>query len=123
MARSLVFILLFILTTPAFAKRTPPPCSDLWSALTDTLGNKHNYEILASDSDHLKASFVVVGSLFPGTHAAFVKRRLNGCVLEVHMNFTGNDDEYALRGRVERALAQRRKAKPPLTATSTGATR
>lgn len=118
MARSSVFILLLVLATPAFAKHYPPPCSDLWSALTDTLGNERNYKILASNSDHMKASFVV-GSLVPGTHAAFVKPQPNGCVLEVRMNFTGNDDEYALRGRVERALAKRRKAKPSPPATST----
>lgn len=123
MARFPVFILLLVLTTPAFAKHYPPPCSDLWSALTDTLGNARDYEILASDSGHMKASFVVVGSLVPGTHAAFVKPLSNGCELEINMKFTGNDDESALRNRVERALVKRRKAKPSLPATSTVASK
>jgi len=123
MARSPVFILLLVLTTPAFAKRYPPPCGDLWGALTSTLGNQRNYTILASDTDHMRASFVVVGSLFPATHAAHVKPRPNGCVLEINMNFTGNDDEYALRGRVDRTLAKQRKAKPSLPPTSTVASK
>lgn len=123
MARSPVFILLLVLTTPAFAKHYPPPCGDLWGALTATLGNQRNYKILASDSDHMKAVFVVAGSLFPATHAAFVKSRPNGCVLEINMNFTGNDDEYALRGRVDRMLAKQRKAKPSLAPTSTVASK
>lgn len=123
MARSPVFILLLVLATPAFAKHYPPPCGDLWGALTSTLGNQRNYKILASDSDRMKAVFVVVGSLFPATHAAFVKPRPNGCVLEINMNFTGNDDEYALRGRVDRVLAQQRKAKPSLPPTSTVASK
>jgi hypothetical protein len=121
MARSLVFILLLVLTTPAFAKPYPPPCSDLWSAVTDTLGNAGNYKILATDNEQMKASFIVVGALFPGIHAAFVKPRANGCELEVKMGFTGNDDESALRGRVNRALAKRRAAKPSPPASSTGA--
>jgi hypothetical protein len=123
MARSLVFILLFALTTPAFAKHSPPSCGDLWSALTDTLRNERNYTILASDTDHMRASFVVVGSLFPATHAAFVKPRPNGCSLEINMHFTGNDDESALRVRVDHALAKRRKTKPSLTAASSEASR
>lgn len=91
--------------------------------MTDTLGNDRNYKILASDSDHMKASFVVVGSLVPGTHAAFVKPRPNGCVLEVNMHFTGNDDEFALRVRVDRALAKRRTAKPSPPAAATVASK
>jgi len=51
MTRSFVFILLLVLTTQAFAKPYPVPCSDLWSAVTDTLGNAGNYKIVATDED------------------------------------------------------------------------
>ena len=63
MARSLVFILLLALATPAFAKPYPIPCSDLWSAVTDTLGNQGNYKIVATDYEEMKSSFIVVGAL------------------------------------------------------------
>jgi hypothetical protein len=121
MARSLVFILLLVLTTPAFAKHHPIPCSDLWSAVTDTLGNAGNYKIVATDYEQRKASFIVVGALYPGINALFLKPQDNGCELQIKMGFTGNDDESTLRGRVNRALAKLRAAKPS-PAASTGAT-
>jgi hypothetical protein len=113
MARSLVFILLLLgLTTPAFAKPYPIPCGDLWSAVTDTLANAGNYKIVATDYEQMKSSFIVVGALYPGMNAIFLKPKGDGCELEIKMSFTGNDDESALRGRVNRAIAKRRAAKP-----------
>jgi hypothetical protein len=67
----LVFILLLVLSAPAFAKPYPVPCSDLWSAVTDTLGNANNYKIIATNGDQMEASFIVVGALHPGVNALF----------------------------------------------------
>jgi hypothetical protein len=120
MARSLVFILLLALATPAFAKPYPIPCSDLWSAVTDTLGNQGNYKIVATDYEEMKSSFIVVGALYPGVNALFLKPQGNGCGLQVKMGFTGNDDESALRGRVNRALAKRKAAIPSAPAKPAG---
>jgi len=120
MARSLVFILLLALATPAFAKPYPIPCSDLWSAVTDTLGNQGNYKIVATDYEEMKSSFIVVGALYPGVNALFLKPQGNGCGLQVKRGFTGNDDESALRGRVNRALAKRKAAIPSAPANPAG---
>jgi len=120
MARSLVFILLLVLSAPAFAKPYPVPCSDLWSAVTDTLGNAGNYKIVASDTEEMKASFIVVGALYPGINALFLKPQGNGCELQIKMGFTGNDDESALRGRVNRAINKLKAAKPSAPAKPAG---
>ncbi|MGA8669619.1 MAG: hypothetical protein WB679_07070 [Terracidiphilus sp.] len=120
MTRSFVFILLLVLTTPAFAKPYPVPCSDLWSAVTDTLGNAGNYKIVATDEDSMRASFIVVGALYPGINALFLKPQVNGCELQIKMGFTGNDDESALRGRVNRALAKMKTAKQSTSAKPAG---
>jgi len=118
LARSLVSIFLLVLATTAFAKPYPLPCSDLWSAVTDTLGNERNYTILSSDNIRMKAYFIVIGSSFPATHTAYVKARPKGCELEVRMGFTGLDDEGFLRSRVNRAFVKRRSAKPTPPASS-----
>ena len=120
MTRSFVFILLLVLTTPAFAKPYPVPCSDLWSAVTDTLGNAGNYKIVATDEDSMRAFFIVVGALYPGINALFLKPQVNGCELQIKMGFTGNDDESALRGRVNRALAKMKTVKQSTSAKPAG---
>jgi len=120
MSRFSLLSLLLLLPAPAFAKPYPLPCRDLWSAVTETLGNMGNYRILGTDSEQMRASFIVFGSLYPGVHAVFLKPRGNGCDLEVKMSFTGNDDEGALRNRVNRTL-KRKAAKPSPPALAAGA--
>jgi hypothetical protein len=120
MARSLVFILLLGLATPTFAKSHPIPCDDLWNAVADTLANAGNYKIVATDYEQMKSSFIVVGALYPGINAIFLKPKGEGCELQIKMGFTGNDDESALRGRVNRAIAKQRAAKQSPPAYSTG---
>ena len=121
MFRLSLLSLFLALATPAFAKPYSLPCSDLWSAVTDTLGNPGNYKILASDNEPMKASFIVVGSLYPVVNAVFLKPKGNGCELEIRMGFTGNDDEGALRSQVNRAVAKRKAANQPKPASSGGA--
>jgi hypothetical protein len=121
MPRFAVVLLLLDLVTPAFAKPYPVPCNDLWSTVSDTLGDARNYKIVATDDDEMKASFIVVGALYPGVNAVFLKSRDNGCDLNVKMGFTGSDDEGALRSRVHHALAKRKAAKPSQPSPTTGA--
>ena len=125
MSRSSLLSLAFLLAAPAFAKPYPLPCSDLWSAVTDALGNTGNYKIVAADEEQMKASFIVIGALHPGISAVNLKPRNSGCDLQIRMGFTGNDDEGALRSRVNHAVAKRQAAKPappaPAPAPSAGA--
>jgi hypothetical protein len=120
MSRLSLLSLLLVLATPAFAKPHPLPCSDLWSAVTDTLGNQANYSIIATEDEQMKASFIVVGSLYPGRGVVSLKPKKDGCELEINMGFTGIDDEFALRSRVNRALTKKKAAKPPSPSTGAG---
>jgi hypothetical protein len=121
MFRVLLVALILTSATQAFAKPYQMPCNDVWNAVRDTLENKGNYRIVAMDSEQMRASFIVFGSLYPGVHAVFLKTRDNGCDMDVKMGFTGNDDEGAFRNRVNHVLAKRKAAKPTPPAPITGA--
>jgi len=115
MARPLLLILLFAATLPAFAKphkeKQPVSCSDLWTAVDDTLANAGNYKVIAMDHEQMKANFIVVGALFPQTSMVQLKPRNSGCEMRIRMGFTGNDDEGAFRNRVSRVLKRLNAAK------------
>ena len=112
MSRFSLLPLLLVLVAPAFAKPVPVSCSDLYSAVTETLGNPGNYAILSVSEKQMKASFIVLGAVFPANNYLSLKPKHDGCDLQVRMGFTGNDDGYALRRRVNRALTKMRAAKP-----------
>jgi hypothetical protein len=112
MSRFSLLPLLLVLAAPAFARPVPVPCSDLWSAVTETLGNTGNYAILSISDKQLKASFIVIGAVFPANNYIWLKPKQDGCDLQVRMGFTGNDDGFALRRRVNRALTKKRVARP-----------
>jgi len=120
MFRLLPLSLLIVLAAPAFAKPYPLPCSELWSAVADTLDNPGNYTIVAIDKEQMKASFVVVGALYPVSNAVFLKPKGNGCDLETRMGFTGNDDGGTFRSRVNRAVAKRKAANQHMPVSSGG---
>lgn len=120
MSKLSILPLLILLAAPAFAKPYPLPCDALWRVLTDTLRNEANYKIVAADDEQMKASFIVVGALYPGINLVSLKPKDSGCALEIKMGFTGNDDEYALRNRVTHAVAKRKAAKPSLPPPSPG---
>lgn len=125
MTRSMVVTLLvLIFAFPAFAKsnsgKQPISCSDLWIAVSETLGNRGNYTVVASDPDRMRASFIVVGGLYSATNLVFLNPGKKNCELNVRMGFTGNDDESAFRGRVGRSLKKQRAANPPAPAKPEG---
>lgn len=110
MARSLLLIVLFALSVPssvakAHNKKQYIPCNDLWTAVTKTLGDASNYEMVAADDERMMANFVVVGARFRAMNLVWLKQRKSGCDLQVRVGFTGyNDEEWALRMRINRAL-------------------
>jgi hypothetical protein len=122
MFRPAVFCLLLVLAMPsALAKPFPMPCSDLWSAVTDTLGDAGNYKIVAIDDEQMRVSFLVVGALYPAGNVVSLKAKGNGCELQIKMGFTGNnDDDWALWRRINRAVAKQNAAKKRQPASSTG---
>lgn len=116
MVRTLLLVLLLGFALPAHAKphkgKQPVSCSDLWNAVTATLRDASNYTIVAVDNENMKADFFVVGALFSKMNAVQLKPHDSGCGLDVHMGFSGNDDEAAFRKRVNRTLEKQQAAKP-----------
>jgi hypothetical protein len=104
----MLLVLLLALSVPAYAKhkqkKPPIPCSDLWTAVSETLGNTDNYRIVAIDNEHKKANFTVVGALFPKMGLVWLKPGKSGCELRLKIGFTGADEDFALRTRVNRVL-------------------
>ncbi len=108
MARLCLLIPLLALAIPAFAKphneRQPISCDELWAAVTDTLGDTHNYRISALDSEQMRANFIVVGAVFAATNTVQLKPHTSGCEMQLRIGFTGADDESTFRSRIKRAL-------------------
>ena len=125
MARFCWLNLLFLLAVPAFAKphneKQPVGCSDLWAAVTESLGDSQNYKVVALDNDEMKANFIVVGGLYSTVNLVQLKPRQSGCDLQLRLGFTGSDDEGAFRSRVKRALKKLAAAKPSAQPVSGGA--
>jgi hypothetical protein len=116
MARYPFWALLLILAVPAFARshqsKPPIPCSDVWNAVTVTLADSSNYTLIATDSSQLKAVFSVFGARYPQINSVRLKPRNGSCELQIRMGFTGCDDEWAFRRRVNRSLSKLEAAKP-----------
>ena len=119
MARFLVFALLFLVPVfPAFGKphndSYPVPCGDLWSAVSDTLGNAGNYSILATDDTEMKASFMAVGAQRKRVNSVSLNPKDSGCQLQVQFPDSGyaEDEEGVFKKRVGHSLARIQAAKP-----------
>jgi hypothetical protein len=111
-----LLIFLLALAVPAFAKshneKQPIACSDLWPAVTQALHNAGNYRVLAMNDEEMRANFIVVGALFSQTDMVHLKpRNSGGCQLQLRIGFTGADDDWAFRSRVNRAFKKLNAAK------------
>ena len=54
MSRFSLLPLVLVLAAPAFAKPVPVSCSDLWSALTDTLVLSRHFALTAYDAAYVE---------------------------------------------------------------------
>ncbi len=115
LARSLLLPLLLITAAPAFARshpaKPPVPCSDVWNAVTQTLDDSREYTIIFVDGSQMRAVFSVFAARFPQIDAVKLKPHQGTCELNIRMGFTGNDDEWAFRRRVNRSLQRLETAK------------
>jgi hypothetical protein len=112
---AVLFVLIF--SIPASAKTRevyPVSCKDLWTAVTDTVGDHRNYGIMFSDDDRQRASFVVVGTLVAYTHKVALAAKDNGCEMTAEFLQVGADDSEwrQFHKRVGRSLASLQAAKP-----------
>lgn len=111
---------------PAFGmtyKNTYPiPCSEVWSAVKDTLGNQDNYEVRQSDDAKMHAEYKVKHAVHVNISGAILQRtnkvtlvpRGSGCEMQVVSNYSGweHNDQEDFKTRVDESLAKLKAAKP-----------
>lgn len=117
MARfTVVTFLLVLVSIPAFGKDRniyPVDCSELWSAVRDTLGVAGDYTVFASDDEERTASYTIVGAQHQRVNSVALNSKDAGCEMLVKAPYSGNsnDDEGLFRKRVGRSLAKLQAAK------------
>jgi hypothetical protein len=120
-----VALVLLILSLPAFGKTYksmyPVPCSDLWGAVTDTLGNPDNhYEVKDRDDAKMTASYDVKHEAHVTVTGIFLQRMNKvtlvpkgaTCQMQVVSNFSGweHSDRGDFKKRVDDSLAKLKNA-------------
>lgn len=123
---AVVVLIALALALPAFGKTSkhiyPAPCSELWGAVKDALGNAENYNVEESDDTLMTAAYkvkhnvhvTVTGALTQRTnHVALVSKGAE-CEMQVKSNYSGfeHDDSGDFRTRVEESFARLKGAKP-----------
>jgi hypothetical protein len=126
MGTKLVILISLALALPAFGetyKNTySVPCSQLWGAVKDTLGNPKNYADVKSDDSKLTASFHpkhsvhvnISGALLQRTNHVTLVPKDTGCEMQVVSNYSGweHDDQGDFKKRVDEFLAKPKDAAP-----------
>jgi hypothetical protein len=126
MKTRLVVLISIALALPAFGKTYkstyPIPCSQLWGAVKDTLGNPENYAEVQSDESKLTASFHpkhsvhvnVSGALLQRTNRVTLVTKGTGCEMQVVSNYSGweHDDQGDFKKRVDEFLAKPKDVAP-----------
>jgi hypothetical protein len=100
----------------------PAPCSDVWNAVKDTLGNPENYTGVQSDDSKMTASYDVKhaahvnisGTLLQRTNRVTLAPTGTGCEMQVVSNYSGweHNDRGDFKQRVDEALAKPKPATP-----------
>jgi hypothetical protein len=121
-----VALLSLALALPSFGKTSkntyPTPCSDLWGAVKDVLGNAENYNVEDSNDTLMTATYkvkhaahvTVSGAVLQrANHVALVSKGAE-CEMQVKSNYSGfeHDDSGDFRKRVEESFAKLKASKP-----------
>jgi len=120
-----VALLSLALALPAFGKTYkstyPDPCSQMWTAVKDTLSNADNYAVEKSDDAQMTASYQVKHSAHVNVSGALPQRTNKvtlvsegtGCQMQVVSNYSGweHDDKGDFKQRVDASLAKLKDAK------------
>ena len=114
------------LALPAFGKTYkstyPAPCSEVWSAVKDTLSNAENYNVVESDDTKMTASYNVKHSAHVNVSGALLQRtnhvtlvpKGTGCEMQVVSNYSGweHNDRSDFKTPVDESLAKLTAATP-----------
>jgi hypothetical protein len=105
---------------PAFGKTYkstyPVACSEVWSAVKDTLGNAENYDVVNSDDALMKATYDVKHAAHVNISGALLQRKNHvtlvpqgtGCEMQVVSNYSGweHNDQGDFKQRVDESLTK-----------------
>ena len=118
---AVIAFLTLILAVPAFSKAHkdsyPQPCSELWTAVKDTLSNPDNYTIQGTPDDaKMTASYNVKHAVHASISGAVAQRtnqvtlisKGTGCEMQVVSSYSGlaHDDAGDFKKRVGESLAK-----------------
>ena len=118
---AVIAFMTLIFAVPAFSKAHkdsyPQPCSELWTAVKDTLSNPDNYTVEGTPDDaKMTASYNVkhavhasiTGAVMQRTNQITLISKGTGCEMQVVSSFSGlaHDDAGDLKKRVEESLAK-----------------
>jgi len=109
-----------VLVLPAFGKTYkstyPVPCSDVWSAVKDTLSNLENYSVDESDDAQMTAAYkvkhaahvTITGAALQRTNHVTLVSKGTSCEMQVVSNYSGfeHDDKGDFKKRVDESLAK-----------------
>ena len=127
MMRSVVVVLIsVVLAVPVFGKTYkssyPDNCSQLWSAVTDTLSNADNYNVTEKDDAKMTASYDPKHAAHVNVSGALLQRKNHvtlvsqgtGCEMQVVSNYSGweHNDQGDFKTRVDQSLAKLKGAAP-----------
>ena len=100
----------------------PNACSEVWTAVKDTLGNAENYTIKITDESRMTVSYsvkhsahvTVTGALRQRTNTVSLSPQGTGCEMQVQSNYSGfeHNDAGDFTKRVNESLAKRKEATP-----------
>ena len=121
-----VALLSLVLAVPAFGKTYKntysDPCSEVWSAVKDTLSNPENYSVQETDDAKMTATYDVKHSAHVNISGTLLQRKNHvtlvsqgaGCQMQVVSNYSGweHDDKGDFRKRVDESLAKLKDATP-----------
>jgi len=121
-----VALLSLTVVVPAFGgthkDNYPVPCSELWGAVKDALGNPENYSIVATDDTKMTAMYDVhhavhtsiTGAALQRTNSVALNPQGSGCEMQVHSNYSGwnHSDAGDFKKRVDESLTKLKASKP-----------
>ena len=94
----------------------PNPCSEVWAAVKDTLGNPENYTIKMTDEMRMSVSYsvkhsahvTITGALRQRPNTVTLSSKGTGCEMQVESNYSGfeHNDAGDFTKRVNESLAK-----------------
>jgi hypothetical protein len=123
---ALVMLMSCIVALPTFGKNNKSnyteSCSDLGPAVKDTLSNRNNYSVTATDDAKMHADYDVKhtahvnisGALLQRTNHVTLVPNGTGCQMQVESNYSGweHNDSGDFKSRVDESLAKLKASKP-----------